>query len=120
MKRIALNFLLLAALLGTALGAGEGLCRLFLDPSDYLTVTLEEDDILGYRMKSASRGYDSWGYRNDSVEGGYGIVAIGDSQTFGRERIYLGNYDGHPNRNGYRVIAEAVKRRLGMQRPSSP
>jgi len=50
MKRIAQNFLLLATSLGIALGAGGGLCRLFIDPSDYLTVTLEEDEILGYRV----------------------------------------------------------------------
>jgi SGNH hydrolase-like domain, acetyltransferase AlgX len=33
-------------------------------------------------------------------------------EQVGQKQLYPGNYDGHPNKNGYRVIAEALARYL--------
>jgi hypothetical protein len=38
------------------------------------------------------------------------IVSLRDAA--GKEQIYPNNYDGHPNKNGYRIIAKAVEQRL--------
>jgi hypothetical protein len=38
-------------------------------------------------------------------------------QQAGRMPLYPGNYDGHPNKNGNRIIAEAVARYLRVRRP---
>jgi lysophospholipase L1-like esterase len=33
-------------------------------------------------------------------------------ERIGKEQLYPRNYDGHPNRNGYRVAAKAVREHL--------
>lgn len=59
--------------------------RLFLRPSDYLSVEMVRDDVLGAVPSSSTRGhgFDEWGFRNPTVPETVDIVVIGDSQTYG-------------------------------------
>jgi len=61
----------------------EGICRLVLDPVDYLQPEVIPDDVLHFRIKPHSGGHDAWGFRNRAVPEHADIVAIGDSQTYG-------------------------------------
>jgi lysophospholipase L1-like esterase len=73
--------LVAASSLGSLL-VGEAFVRLIRDPVDYLLVDLAEDDVLGHKVAPGS-GHDAWGFRNKAVPASAGIVAIGDSQTYG-------------------------------------
>lgn len=59
--------------------------RLFLKPSDYLSVEMVRDDVLGAVPSSntVGHGFDEWGFRNSKVPETVDIVVIGDSQTYG-------------------------------------
>ena len=58
--------------------------RLFLKPSDYLSVEMVPDKVLGaVPSASAMAGFDTWGFRNRKVPESADIVAVGDSHTYG-------------------------------------
>ena len=59
--------------------------RVFLNASDYLSVEMVADDVLGAVPSSttAAGGFDAWGFRNRGVPSAADIVAIGDSHTYG-------------------------------------
>jgi hypothetical protein len=72
-----------AASIGSLLLCELGL-RLTLDPADYLSVRVVEDDILGAKVaRTGDSGFDHWGFRNPSIPTTADIVAIGDSHTYG-------------------------------------
>lgn len=82
-KNVAINLLLSLGAILLALVAGEGLLRLVYDPVNYLMPELENDPVLGIKVKAHSAGHDAWGFRNKSVPQRAEIVTIGDSQTYG-------------------------------------
>ena len=58
--------------------------RLLLNRSDYLSVEMVSDEILGaVPSANTASGFDTWGFRNSSVPETTDIVAIGDSHTYG-------------------------------------
>ena len=59
--------------------------RFALTASDYLSVEMVSDEVLGAVPSRQTRagGYDSWGFRNPHVPDSSDIVAIGDSHTYG-------------------------------------
>lgn len=75
----------LAILISTCISLiiGEWIIRIFLDPMDFLSLELVEDDILGHKIPPFSGGLDSWGFRNRTVPDSASIVTIGDSYTYG-------------------------------------
>ncbi|MCL4244138.1 MAG: hypothetical protein KJ002_03270 [Candidatus Dadabacteria bacterium] len=78
-KRLCLVvFAFIAALL-----VAEGVARIFIDPVDYLWRHLSHDPVLRYKIEPYSAGHDSRGYRNKHAPEKAGIVALGDSQTYG-------------------------------------
>src|SRR5262245_57043538 len=58
---------------------------MMLNPSDYLSVEMVQDKILGATPSSSTAGgnFDTWGFRNRKVPDSSDIVAIGDSHTYG-------------------------------------
>src|SRR5580700_1175979 len=78
------NLALLAVSAGIGLLLCEFVSRLILNPADYLSVELVQNDILGAVLpSSAAKGFDKWGFRNREVPITSDIVAIGDSHTYG-------------------------------------
>jgi hypothetical protein len=65
--------------------AAEFALRLFFSPSDYLSVDMVRDEILGGTpaTQTLGNGLDKWGFRNKRVPESADIVAIGDSHTYG-------------------------------------
>lgn len=61
----------------------EGALRLVLDPMDYLMASPEPDPVLNHRIPPYASGHDAWGFRNSDVPENAGILAIGDSMTYG-------------------------------------
>jgi hypothetical protein len=59
--------------------------RFALTASDYLTVEMVSDEVLGAVPSRHTRagGYDYWGFRNRHVPDSSDVVAIGDSHTYG-------------------------------------
>jgi hypothetical protein len=56
----------------------------FLNASDFLSLEVVNDDILGaVPSPSAMAGFDKWGFRNRRVPESADIVAVGDSHTYG-------------------------------------
>lgn len=84
-KKALVNLAVLTLSTGAALLLCEFGARLFLNPSDYLSVEMVKDDVLGAVPAPGSRpaGFDEWGFRNRNVPRHADIVAIGDSHTFG-------------------------------------
>jgi hypothetical protein len=83
-RKVLINFTVLA--LSTALGLVlcEFGARMFLNPSDFLHLEVVHDDVLGMvPSPSAMAGFDKWGFRNRSVPETVDIVAVGDSHTYG-------------------------------------
>lgn len=83
MNRYLKNFLLIIISIFIALLIAEGAARLVYDPIDFLKPVTLRDDVLRYRIEPGSGAHDDWGFRNKSVPESAGIVAIGDSQTYG-------------------------------------
>lgn len=82
-KKAVFVLLLFVISISASLAMGEAVLRLLFDPIDYLHPDIQNDPVLGVRIKPYSAGHDSWGYRNRSVPEKADIVAIGDSQTYG-------------------------------------
>lgn len=84
-RKTAVNLAVLTLSTAVALLLCELGARLFLNPSDYLSVEMVEDEVLGAVPAPGTRraGLDEWGFRNRSVPQHADIVAIGDSHTFG-------------------------------------
>lgn len=78
---IKVSITVLSVLVGILLC--EGIARLVLNPADYLSPIMIQDNVLGVTIASGSSGYDEWGFRNKRVPLEADIVAIGDSHTFG-------------------------------------
>ena len=59
--------------------------RMVLNPSDYLSVEMVRDDVLGAAPSASTtaNGFDRWGFRNRDVPESSDIVVIGDSHTYG-------------------------------------
>ncbi len=78
-----LSILVLSGVIGLLLC--EWAARMILNPSDYLSVEMVRDEILGaIPSPNATTGrFDAWGFRNRSVPDAADIVAIGDSHTYG-------------------------------------
>lgn len=62
---------------------GELALRVALDPGEFLHASLVDDPVLGHRIEPGTTGHDRFGFRNRSVPEQVGIVAIGDSNTYG-------------------------------------
>ncbi|HEX6983567.1 MAG TPA: hypothetical protein VF181_12480 [Balneolaceae bacterium] len=92
MKKLTINTLVLSISLLLAFVLGEWMCRLFLNPADYLTVQLVDDPILDHKISSEVEGYDKWGFRNYYVPDTADVVTIGDSQTFGNNATTEGSW----------------------------
>ncbi|MFO1305249.1 MAG: hypothetical protein U1F54_16080 [Burkholderiales bacterium] len=107
---------------------GEFAARRFLNPADYLSVEMVDDEILGATPKTGSVSqFDKWGFRNPDVPVSTDIVAIGDSHTFGNaatmedawpsilarlsgQRVYnlgMGGYG--PNQYFYLLVNKGLK-----------
>jgi len=83
-RLILVNLGVLLFAVVAALLIGEVGARFVLNPSDYLSVDMVKDDILGaVPSATAKAGFDAWGFRNRSVPQAADIVAVGDSHTFG-------------------------------------
>ena len=84
--KVLLSNLAIAAL-SCAIGLllSEFVARLVLSPSDYLSVEMIQDDILGAvpSPNTLAGGFDEWGFRNRRVPKASDVVAIGDSHTYG-------------------------------------
>jgi len=61
----------------------ELMARLVFHPVDYLLPQLTADPYLGHRLAPGTGGHDDWGFRNYAKPDSAGIVAIGDSMTYG-------------------------------------
>jgi SGNH hydrolase-like domain, acetyltransferase AlgX len=83
LKKLTLNLALMAVSTAVALVLCEFASRLFLNPADYLNVTMVDDPALGRRIAPGSTGFDQWGFRNPNVPESVDIVALGDSHTYG-------------------------------------
>jgi hypothetical protein len=83
LKKVVANGIVLLASFTIGLFLCEAGSKLFLNPADYLTVSLVRDDILGIKIAPGSSGFDKWGFRNHDVPPKVDVVAIGDSHTYG-------------------------------------
>lgn len=73
-------------LVSVAIGllVAEFAARLVLNPSDFLSLEVVSDPVLGaVPSPSAMAGFDKWGFRNPKVPEAADIVAVGDSHTYG-------------------------------------
>ena len=66
-----------------ALGLCELAARFVVNPADYLSVTVQPDNVLGMTIAPHSAGLDAWGFRNPGIPSSAEIVTLGDSHTFG-------------------------------------
>src|SRR5262245_10658716 len=84
-KAILANLALVAVSGAGTLLLGEVIARVVLNASDYLSVEMVRDQVLGAvpLPSTAGGGFDAWGFRNAKVPDTVEIVAIGDSHTYG-------------------------------------
>ncbi len=82
-RRWSLQVCLLLASSIVGVLMAEGLCRITLNPVDYLAADPIHDSILGIRLAPHTAGHDEWGFRNRELPDSAEIVTIGDSQTYG-------------------------------------
>lgn len=84
LKKILLNSLVLLVSMSVGLIICEFASRLVLNSSDFLSLEVVQDPILGWvPSPSAMAGFDQWGFRNKKVPVSADIVAVGDSHTYG-------------------------------------
>jgi hypothetical protein len=76
-KQYLINFLLVGVSISLSFIMAEGICRIVLDPVDYLKPYKVRDPILGHKLKPNSGGHDAWGYRNKFVPSTADIVTLG-------------------------------------------
>jgi lysophospholipase L1-like esterase len=85
-RRLALRFAFAAIVIGSlalTLLLGEFVARLVVRPGDFLSTTMVNDPLLGVRIEPHTTGHDALGFRNAEVPHRVGVVAIGDSMTYG-------------------------------------
>lgn len=83
-KTIFTNIGILALSTALCLLFCEFIARHVLNPADFLSVGMINDDVLGAVPAPSARAvFDSWGFRNREVPESAEIVAIGDSHTYG-------------------------------------
>jgi hypothetical protein len=83
LKSAVLNVVVVVMSLVVAALSCEVIARVFLNPANYLSVSMVADDVLGMHVAPGSAGFDDWGFRNSKVPPSADVVAIGDSHTFG-------------------------------------
>jgi|ERR1700722_624337 len=85
LKKILGNLSIVAVSVFLGLLLCEFVARTFLNASDYLSVEMVRDEVLGATpgANAKAHGFDSWGFRNRKVPETADIVAIGDSHTYG-------------------------------------
>jgi len=84
LKKFLVNLIVLMVSVGIGLVLCEFASRLFLNASDFLSLEVVGDPILGWvPSPSAMAGFDKWGFRNRKVPESADIVAVGDSHTYG-------------------------------------
>lgn len=83
-KKILLNCATVLLSAGIGLLLCEFMARLVLNPSDFLSLDMVPDQVLGAAPSPAAlAGFDKLGYRNREVPETADIIAIGDSHTYG-------------------------------------
>lgn len=82
-KHRALNYLLLFLSLVIGIVVCEMILRTVRPPSDIFPAHPTPDPILGHRILPFQSGHDEKGYRNETAEGFFPIVIIGDSYVYG-------------------------------------
>ncbi len=80
--KIVLAMLVLASIT-IALLMGELLARFVVNPGDFLSASLVSHPVLGRRIMPYTTGHDALGFRNPEVPARAGIIAVGDSMTYG-------------------------------------
>ena len=85
LRTILANATVLLLSVAASLLLCEFAARTILNRSDYISVEMVRDDILGGvpSADAAASGFDRWGFRNHDVPERSDIVAIGDSHTYG-------------------------------------
>ena len=128
LKKISLNCVTVLVSVGLAVVICEFMARLVLNPSDFLTLDMVPDKVLGaVPSPAAMAGFDKLGYRNREVPNTADIVAIGDSHTYGNaarmedswpyvlgrltgRRVYNMGMGGYgPNQYDYLLKTKALK-----------
>lgn len=83
-KKLVMNLGVLLVSVAIGLLVAEFAARLVLNPSDFLSLEVVSDPVLGaVPSPSAMAGFDKWGFRNPKVPEAADIVAVGDSHTYG-------------------------------------
>jgi hypothetical protein len=80
-KSVPVGVVVLSTLI--ALLLGELFVRFVVNQGDFLFATLVDHPVLGHRIKPHTTGHDALGFRNLAVPERAGVVAIGDSLTYG-------------------------------------
>ena len=75
-------FLLLLSLV-VAFAASEAFLRMLYPKSDIFPADPVKDPVLGHKILPYQSGHDAKGFRNDSAEGRFPVVCIGDSFIYG-------------------------------------
>jgi lysophospholipase L1-like esterase len=85
LKKFVVNIAVLTIAATLTLGLCELMARSVLNASDYLTVEMVPDSMLGAVPSAGAlrSTFDAWGFRNRAVPDHADMVAIGDSHTFG-------------------------------------
>ncbi|MCX5893149.1 MAG: SGNH/GDSL hydrolase family protein [Deltaproteobacteria bacterium] len=78
-----LNLLLLMVSLALGVFVCEVAVRFIRPASDIFPAHPAVDPILGHRLQPYQSGHDARGFRNESAEGCFPIICIGDSQIYG-------------------------------------
>jgi hypothetical protein len=83
-RKFLVNLGVLLLSIAVSVVVAEFAARLVLNPSDFLSLEVVSDPILGaVPSPSAMAGFDKWGFRNRKVPATSDIVAVGDSHTYG-------------------------------------
>jgi hypothetical protein len=84
LKTFLINIIVFGVSVCICLVLCEFASRFFLNASDFLSLEVVNDPILGWvPSPSAMAGFDKWGFRNRKVPESSEIVAVGDSHTYG-------------------------------------